>query len=246
MPRDLRRLLFVPDVHRPYHDARAWRLMLRAAETFEPDHVITLGDFFDCAPVSAHSKDVSRLKRFSAEVEDAKTGLRELKALGAKRYDFVEGNHEFRLPRYLLDKAPELSDLLTIPELLGLKDAGWNYVPYRSHLKIGHLHVTHEVGAAGAKAHQQARESFEGNVVIGHTHRMGLHYSGNARGKARVGAMFGWLGDAKKCDYMHQIQANRAWQLGFGVGYMEPNGVVHLQAVPIINYQCVLEGRLVQ
>lgn len=167
--------------------------------------------------------------------------------MGAEKHDFVEGNHEYRLPRYLQEKAPELADLdeLTIPNLLQLDGGGWNYVPYREFHKVGKLHVTHETGKAGATAHVSAMNDFQDNVVIGHTHRMGVSYAGNAKGHPHVGAMFGWLGDKSKVDYMHKIKANRDWMLGFGVGYLEPNGIIHLQAVPIINYKVVVEGKLV-
>jgi predicted phosphodiesterase len=56
----LSRGLIVPDVHRPYHDRKAWRLMLRAAKEFQPDWIWILGDFADCLAVSRHSKDPRR------------------------------------------------------------------------------------------------------------------------------------------------------------------------------------------
>lgn len=245
----LEKLLFVPDTHRPYHDKRAWAVMLKAARVFGPDRVVVLGDFLDNAAISSHSKDPSRLERFSREVRDANLGLDELQSLKAARYDFVEGNHEFRLPRYLQEKAPELCgmDELTIPALLKLKQRGWVYTPYRQHLVIGHLNITHDAGKAGPHAHRQARESFEGNAIIGHTHRMATYYSGNARGTPRMGAMFGWLGDVEAVDYMHRIEALRSWQLGFGIGYLEPaTGNMHIQACPIIDYSVVIDGRLVR
>ncbi len=41
----LRRVLFIPDCHVPYHDAKAWRLMLAAAKVLKPDVVVVLGDY---------------------------------------------------------------------------------------------------------------------------------------------------------------------------------------------------------
>lgn len=244
----VRRLAFIPDTHRPYHDKRAWAVMLKALDRFRPDRVVTLGDFVDCAAVSSHSKDPARLYRFKHEIQDANRGLDDLEALKATKYDFVEGNHEDRLPRYLMDKAPELTDVvqLSIPSLLRLDKRGWSYTPYKHHLRIGHLNITHDTGTAGPQAHRQAREAFEGNTIIGHTHRMASYYSGNAQGKPRVGMSFGWLGDVNAVDYMHRIQAMRAWQLGFGVGFLESNGVAHIQPVPIINYSVVINGEVVK
>ena len=242
----LERILFIPDVHRPYHDAKAWRLMIKAARSFGPRRLVVLGDFGDFYATSRHDKDPNRRRNLEFEVASMNRGLDELDALGARFKHFVAGNHEHNLERYLMQRAPELFNVVRVPELLRLRTRGWTYTPYKQHLRIGKLYVTHEVGRAGADAHRQARATFEGNVVIGHTHRMAMHYAGNAKGKARVGAMFGWLGDASKIDYAHRVQALRDWQLGFGIGFRDRRGVVHLQACPIINGEVLINGKIVR
>ncbi len=238
----------MPDTHRPYHDKKAWPLMLKAARVLKPDRVIVLGDFGDCGSISHHAKDPTRLLRFADELANIKEGLDDLESLKAKHYDFIQGNHEYWLERLLQEKAPELIglDALSWPKLLDLKRRGWSYTAYRRHLKVGHIYFTHEAGSAGADAHRKARATFESNAVIGHTHRLGIHYSGNATGVSSVGAMFGWLGDVKQVEYAHRVQALRDWHLGFGIAHVEPGGVAHLQAIPIINYRCVVEGKLIK
>jgi hypothetical protein len=144
-----------------------------------------------------------------------------------------------------MTNAPAVFSMLKIEKLLRLKERGWHYTPYQRALKIGKLHVTHDEGNAGAQAHERARATFEGNVVIGHTHRMGYSTRGNAKGTAHVGAMFGWLGDLSQIDYMHRVRAQQ-WQLGFGVGYLLNSGAVHLQPVPIIEGACVVGGKLIR
>jgi predicted phosphodiesterase len=131
MSSNLERILFVPDSHHPYADMRAWRTMLKAARVFKPDRVVVLGDFLDCASISHHSKDPTRVAGFQNEVNAANRALDDLERLNAKNYHFVEGNHEFWLPRYLQAKAPELCGLagLSIPGLLGLGRRGWTYTP---------------------------------------------------------------------------------------------------------------------
>lgn len=244
----LRRILLVPDTHRPYHNEAAWQLMLKAARHFKPNMVLILGDYADCYSVSAHDKDPARRENFQDEVDDVNKGLDQLEASTpiAKRY-YVAGNHEHRMPRYLHSVAPALASMrmLSVPNLYRLKERGWHYTPYQRALKLGKLHITHDEGTAGPQAHERARSSFEGNVVIGHTHRMAMSYRGNAKGRSHVGAMFGWLGDIEQIDYLHRVRAQQ-WQLGFGVGYMQSNGTVHLQAVPIIEGSCVVAGKLIR
>ncbi len=240
-----KRILFVPDTHRPYHDEAAWQLMLKAAKVFAPNIVVVLGDFADCYSISAHDKSPTRKETFEEEIADANVGLDELETATpiAARY-FVAGNHEYRLDRFLRTNAPAVYSMLKIERLLRLRERGWRYTPYQRALKIGKLHITHDEGTAGPQAHERARSSFEGNVVIGHTHRMAYSTRGNAKGTSHIGAMFGWLGDISKIDYMHRVKAQQ-WQLGFGTGCLLPNGVVHLQPVPIVEGACVVGGKIV-
>jgi UDP-2,3-diacylglucosamine pyrophosphatase LpxH len=239
-------VLWVPDTHVPYEDKRAFELMLKAMRAWKPDAINILGDFGDFYCVSSHSKAPDRVNNLETEVAAINARLDQLDALSAKEKRFVEGNHEWRLERYLADKAPELFGLVGVQELFRLKARGWDYTPYKQSTEQGRVSITHDCGNAGADAHRKAVATFQGNVVIGHTHRMSVHYEGSAKGKSHVGAMFGWLGDVHAVDYMHRVQALRAWQTGFGIGYEEPNGTVHVQAVPIIDYRLVLDGVLFQ
>jgi predicted phosphodiesterase len=242
----LEKILLIPDTHFPYHDKAAFELMLKASKAFKPQHTIILGDFADFYGVSSHSKDPNRAFKLKEEVEQVKKGLDQVKALGAKNNVFVSGNHEDRLERYLRDKAPELFNFISIPQILELKEKGFKYVPYKQSYKIGKLNITHDCGKAGRVAHLQSLDTFQHNVVIGHTHRLGYAVEGNAQGERHVTAMFGWLGDVEEIDYLHRVQAVKNWSLGFGIGYLDPkSGVVYLVPIPIINGTCLVEGKLI-
>ncbi len=132
--------------------------------------------------------------------------------------------------------------MLSVPELFELKDNGWEFVPYKSSIRLGKIHLTHDTGTAGQNAHRQSMNAFQGSVIIGHTHRMEYSVTGNADGPPQVGAMFGWLGNFEEIEYLHQIQARRAWVHGWGVGYLEPSGVIHIQPVPVVDGSCCIGG----
>ncbi len=220
--------------------------MLKAAKAFKPEHSIILGDFADFFDVSSHSKSVERRFKLDEEIDATKKALDEVIAIGAKNNVFVEGNHEDRLRRFLQDSAPELHKLITIPKILELKEKGFKYVPYKQSYKIGKLNITHDTGVAGRYAHYKAMDTFQHNIVIGHTHRLGYAVEGNAQGERHVTMMPGWLGDVEQVDYMHRVKAVRDWSLGFGIGYLDPKtGVVYLVPVPIVNYTCLIEGELI-
>lgn len=242
----LKRGLIIPDCHAPYVDKVAWRVLLAAGRALKPDFIVILGDFGDFYSVSNHSKDPRRVMLLDEEIRCVNERLSELDALGAKEKHFIEGNHENRLQRYLDDHAPALKGLLTVRDQFKLKERGWSFTPYKDFLSLGKISFTHDVGKAGKYAHYDAQMAFEGNVVIGHTHRLGYTVVGNVRGKPHLGAMLGWLGDFEEVDYMHRARARRDWVHGFGIAYMEPNGNVHVTPVPIVNGSVIVEGKLVR
>lgn len=242
----LQKILFIPDSHIPYEDKEAFALMLRAGKHFKPHHTVILGDFADFYGISSHSKDPNRALRMKDEVESVRAALDKVKALGAKNNVFVAGNHCDRMERYLQDKAPELFNFISTPKVLQLEEKGFKYIPYKQSYSLGKLNITHDVGTAGRYAHYKSLDTFQHNIVIGHTHRLGYAVEGNARGDRHVTAMFGWLGDVNEIDYMHRVKAVRDWTSGFGIGYLDVStGVVYLIPVPIIKGTCLIEGKLI-
>lgn len=243
--RQLGRVLLIPDCHIPYHDQKAFTVMLKAAEVFKPDTIIILGDWMDFYCLSEFDKHPGRASQLDQELQVGNECLTLLDRLGATKKVYIAGNHEDRLDRYLARRAPEFHGMVKLEETLKLRERGWQFVPYKQHYKLGEIYLTHDTGRAGRYAAYQSMTDVGDNTVIGHTHRLSYVIEGNAKGKAHVGAMFGWLGDFEKVDYMHSIRAKRDWAHGFGVGYVEPNGVVHLRPIPIVEGACVIDGVLV-
>ena len=238
----LKPILFIPDVHAPYHDERAWRLVLKVAKHYQPLTVVILGDFIDNYRVSSYSKDPRRLGSLQDELSIASRLLRQLESVSSRRI-YIEGNHEYRLHRYLCDKAPEIYELVVAADSLGLHRGGWEHVPYKSDIDLGKIFVTHDVGQSGIHSTRQAMHSYQDNVIIGHNHRMDYHVQANAKGVPHLGASFGWLGDVTQVDYMHQMKARSNWALGFGWARMHPTTkCVYVVPVPLVNYTCVVEG----
>lgn len=243
--------LILHDIHAPFHDKRAWRLMLKVARKLKPGLVVVNGDFLDCFCISSHSKSPDRGgKGLKSEVEEGRRLLDQLDSLGADDKVFVAGNHEDRLRRYLEEKAPQLFGLVDIPGLLELRERGWQYVPYKHHTKRGKLHITHDVGYCGRYASARALDTYQHSITTGHTHRFQYLVEGNAAGEQKLSASFGWLGDAKAVDYMHRAQVLKNWALGFGIGYLdESNGLVYLTPVPIVrrsnsSYSACVNGEI--
>lgn len=238
------RIMLWPDTHCPFECPKAFKVALDAAHAFKPHRIVLMGDFADFYAVSFHGKHPMRSGGLQQEVGAVNKRLDEIQALGAEVI-YISGNHEYRLERFLIAKAPELFGMVEVSKLFRVAARGWTWVPYMQHITIGRLHLTHDVGHYGMNAHRQTRQAFESNSAIGHTHRLAVEYVGSAKGSAHVGAMLGWLGDKSAIDYMHAGKA-AAWQHGFGLAYHEVDtGNVHLVPVPIIDNRCIVEGRLI-
>lgn len=244
----LKRVLFIPDCHIPYHDQRMWKLLLKVIAEFQPSNLVILGDFADFYAISDHDKNPNRVRQLEAEVSAVNRALDELDSFGfVSSKVFIKGNHEFRLERYLMRRAPELFNMVNTTQLFNLEVRGWTTIEYMDDIRIGKLYVTHDTGRCGKYAHIQSQADYETNVVIGHTHQIGYTVVGNAQGRPHVGAMFGWLGDFDKIDYMHRAKARRNWSHGLGLGYLEPHsGSVHLVPVPVVLDKVLIEGSIVR
>lgn len=239
----LKRVLFLPDAHCPFHDKRALESLIigRVMPAFEWDTVCILGDFFDNYSISGHLKTPTRERSWKRESAVGKELLRVIGNFPARRRILIRGNHEKWLEKYLSDKAPALYEQVmdnTHPP------DNWEVIEYMESTTIGKLHITHDLGYSGMNSTQQSLQACGDNIIIGHNHNMTYVVRGNAKGESHVGASFGWLGDYRRIDYRHRMRARRDWTLGFGIGYLRPNGIVHVCPIPIVRYSCVVEGRL--
>lgn len=239
----MRRVVLWPDTHVPYHDKKAFRLALKVTKKLNPTHLVILGDFADFYAVSAHDRNPLRRADLMWEVQSVNAALDDIQKLKIPRVIFCEGNHEWRLERYLMRKAPELFGMVRCKDLFHIQERGWKWVKYKSHYKIGKLYVTHDLDKAGKYAAAQTLDKFQGNIAFGHTHRASIHYSGNVRGESHVSATCGHLLDTSDIDYAHQRNLHE-WQQGMGYATIEENGNVHFQFLPFLKGKCAVPTQI--
>lgn len=242
--RGYERGIVIPDTHAPYHNQASWELVRKVVLDWKPGHVLVQGDFFDCYSVSQYRKDPQRKADLQNEIQIAKRMLRLFDGCAFKTFD--EGNHEWRLTRYLMDFAPAVYTYfndLAKGDLFGLKATGWTVHPYMQAARLGKLNHTHDLDKAGETAVADAMNAFGDNVTIGHTHLLRYIVKGTALGVPHLGCSFGWLGDVEKIDYRHQVKAKRDYVQGFGTFRINPTtGYVYVTPVPIFGNTCCVEG----
>lgn len=241
---DYKKVVFVPDIHAPFHDPQAVKASLSFIKWWKPQEVIFLGDAIDFYAISRFDKDPQRRLQLQSEIDATVEILTQFKAAAPlAKFTFLRGNHEHRLQKYLWTKAAELSGLrdLTVPHLLKLNELGIKYINdgkiVLQSTIIKHGNVVRKFSA------YSSRGEFETcgiSGVSGHTHRMGIYYH------THVGGKFTWIECGCLCDmepeYMEGKTAN--WQQGFGIGFYKNNGSgrFNTQLVPIVNGKAMYGG----
>ena len=240
------------DFHIPFHDEEALALFKRFLRAEKPEWLILNGDAQDFWEVSRFDLTPRGGKEFREEIVIGRRILRSLRHILPKtRITWIEGNHEFRLRRYLIQNARVLYGVsgLTVPELFGLRDLAIDYVachPLASKftdnfVRVGNLFVGHwdKVSMHGGYAAKGLVEAKGVSLLQGHTHRFGAHARTTVDGRVLLG-----IENFSMCRREASYVANPNWQLGFSVVYLEPlSGRFHWYPIEIHNHGFVWKGR---
>ena len=238
--------LVIPDCHIPYHDERAYNLMMRVAKDLDPDEVVILGDYADFYAINSHGKDPNMTHLLADEISAVVEELTRLKRTfpKAKRV-YIEGNHEFRLARYVKQKCPDLYGTFSVPQLLELSILGFEFVPYTPNQKYSvlgsSLIARHEPLAGGKHVAQNTAEKAMASVIFGHTHRIQEAQTVTMDGQNLRGISSGWLGD-KESQVMQYVKSHHQWALGFSIVRMLEDGTWFNELVHILDYRCIVNG----
>ena len=184
LPKGVTRWLVMSDVHLPYHDGNALRAMLEFSQG-NCEGVLLNGDILDCYALSKWEKDPEQID-FDGELNAMEKLLDTLVAWGAKHIVWKLGNHEYRLERFLISKAPELLASRRVREKLGfdsflnLTQRGIMLIDSMDPIAVGKLCVLHghEMGAGFSSPVNPARGVYlKGKecCLIGHEHRTSEH-----------------------------------------------------------------------
>lgn len=169
MRRRTNRWAILPDVHVPLDSRRAVEWAVKTLRRCEPDGVILLGDLVDFNPVCRFPKTLRARAQLPQELRKG----RELVCYLDEHFrevDYLLGNHEERLRKFLLRKAPELFDLpeLAIESVLGIPEH-WRVYQYDEFLKWQGVLFQH--GRRWGKATCQQNLLLGCSSCQGHSHR---------------------------------------------------------------------------
>lgn len=224
------RIVIGSDFHVPFHNKPLLANWLRFVSDVQPDVVVVNGDLLDCISISRFPKPPGS-PSLQKEIDAGQEVLSAIAdaAPKAERH-LIEGNHEERLQRFLLDN-PGMYDLrcLSMPTLLDCEGYGFQWTDYGDSIDYGRLSITHGHKVSKHSAYSAKRHLFDDgydNVVHGHTHRLGSYYITGAK-RTRRGFECGGLFDRSQADY---VRGPENWQNGFAVAEVFGNHV-HVELI---------------
>jgi hypothetical protein len=245
--------LNIPDTHVPWHDPKAWNILLTIAqdvhEKYGIDEINILGDFLDFFWVSLHPKlpDAMSIKEtFQDEVAQGCKMLMELrKMFPGVKINFLEGNHEFRLMRYIVKNCPALWDLpeLKLEYVLKLDELDINLYPFgkkQLYRCFGDSeYVLRHQPFNGGKHCAASSLRKKVSIGFGHTHRKQTFTETDAFGKEFQARSLGWLGDRNAPVFSYMDHDD--WCQGFEFAW-QISGEMHYQYVEIKEGKAIYEG----
>jgi predicted phosphodiesterase len=181
LPKASKKVLVLSDIHIPYHDVDAIHAALEYGKQQGIDTIYLNGDIADFYMISQHQKDARFRPSMKEELEMCQDFFAYLRQEFPKvNIYFKPGNHEHRLERYLILKAPELlsCEEFELDILLKLRDYDIIYLKRRTKTYFGHLLVEHGDRMKGTGGVNPARTLFtkyKRHVLCGHFHRKSEH-----------------------------------------------------------------------
>ena len=190
-----KKVLVYGDIHFPYHDEKALKILYSYMKDYKPKVIVINGDVVDFYSLSDFNKN-SDYFNLQKEIDLAREHFRMVRKLNPKaKIYFLEGNHSKRLQKYLWNH-PELEGLeyLSIPVLFDLDRYKINYVSSEidywkkssGYLDLGDVVVMHGDsrlnGASNSKyagySAKNTMMTIQKSVVMNHVHRLAIvsHY----------------------------------------------------------------------
>jgi len=245
---NLERHLFIPDLHIPDQNKEAVKLLLDFVPDFKPTHIHILGDLLDFQRASDFLILDNTCPTLGEEIKEARTFLYDLKdktdGLDKKPIiTYTEGNHEHRLAKFLAKGNNVLTDieneegeqLISVPNILRLKEFGIKWIPEYELDKIGETAIVQHGKKVSSKSGYTASAQMDKYGISGisaHTHRFAIitrTFTGNVKWWVEAGSLCNLEPSSHYVDKPN-------WANGFAVGIFDKkDGILYPTPILIQN-----------
>jgi predicted phosphodiesterase len=235
-----KKVMVLPDIHFPDN------ISLKAIEKFmadyQPDVLIYLGDVLDLRYLSKFDKD-NRLilgNKLRKEYNAIMSLMdKHIKLSKADKIYFIEGNHEFRVRKFL-ESYPAGVGFIEIPIAMKLEERGIKWVEMNDWVRLGKLFFTHGVYYNVYHARKHV-DTYQRNMIYGHTHAIQVHSGFHPFDKKlpHVAKSIGCL-----CDLNPDYMKNRPnqWVNAFYICEIETSGIFSDNIITIVNGEFRIPG----
>lgn len=176
LPTSIKKVLFLSDIHLPYHDEQAIETAIQYGLNENVDCIYVNGDLMDFYQISFHEKDPGKMDLFG-EIEQGKVFFKYLRhKFPLAVIYYIPGNHEYRLERYISQNAAALKRFneTNVNVLLKLHEYDVIFIPHGSKVYFGKLLVEHGDKLRGTGGVNPARTlglKLKRHAISGHWHR---------------------------------------------------------------------------
>jgi UDP-2,3-diacylglucosamine pyrophosphatase LpxH len=209
---------FITDPHIPFHSRKALSAAMNCLADSNLYALYLGGDVFDMYWANNHGpKDPRIFSTLESEREEVNKFLDQIDLTWPTiQKRFIEGNHETRFERYLIQNAPAIFGITSIPHLIGMdKRPRWSYHPYGTDqlVQIGktNLFVKHAPKGSSGPAIMNHNAC---NLLFGHVHRIIQEFKTTGDGRILRAVSPGWLGEGRNRAF-HYVPGHQNWQQGF-------------------------------
>jgi predicted phosphodiesterase len=237
IPKQVKELLVISDLHIPYHDEVALEAALMDGKKNKCGAILINGDCVDYFALSRFLTD-PRQRDIVGEIETTKKVLKYIRKKFPKiPIYWKKGNHEDRFEHYMILKAPELLNLnfWKLEDLYGLDELNITVIPSLDYVMAGKLKIIHghEVKQGFIAPVNPARGLFlrvKESCLQSHVHRTSSHSEKTIGGILIMTYSIGCLADLQP-DYNPYNQYNH----GFARVTIESDGSYIVHNKTIIN-----------
>ena len=206
------------DSHIPFHERIVLECGVREAKRFGVSTIVINGDMLDCLGLSSKFHRRPDDHTFNKERELGTQFLKWLRQEFPKaRIIWKLGNHEERLEKFLIEKAPEFFGMeeFTMKSMLECDDIGIEVVEDQRIIMVGKLPVLHghEYQSGISAPVNPARGAFlrgVHNLLVGHSHQKSEHTS-----RTIVGKMISVWSTGCCCNLKPRWKRYNQWNNGF-------------------------------
>ena len=226
--------LILSDAHIPFHEPMAIERAIEYGKAEGVTGIFLNGDWQDCAAVSYWP---NAKRRFHQEIEmviDSLDWLR--REFPTQKIVYKPGNHEYRLPRYYLQHAPELieSPLAAMETVIGFEERKIEFLDYFQLVYAGLLPILHGHEVQNlSRTVNPARGLFlraKTFAACGHCHTTSSHTAKTINGELLTTWSFGCL-----CDLSPDWNPfGNDWNWGFGLIEIRDKGDFEVQNLRIL------------